>query len=669
MCKKRQKRKFDTLLERADEGVRCRQTDQRWVVNLSSRLLSRAEEDVLARGLNFAPAPKKVPVAEIVATVEDGLRRTGLPQAQLARAKIVGCLNRAKPPPTNLCPAEHKAIKKLKEDESIVIAPADKGSATVVMNRKEYDEKIRTLLTDSDTYRRLVRDPTPSQERKLNALLLPLMRAGSIPERLYYHLRSSAGKIPLLYGLPKIHKPGTPLRPIVSFVNSPTYALSKHLVHILSPLVGKSPSHVKNSAEFASFIAGQTLGQDVLLVSFDVVSLFTKVPVNLATKVAHERLSRDPLLAERTALSPGQVVGLLQFCLNATYLSYRGEMFQQVYGTAMGSPVSVTVANLVMEDVEQRALTSSDYQPPFWKRYVDDTITALPQDQIQGFHDHLNSIEPTIQFTIETEVDGTLPFLDTRVTRHTDGSLSTTVFRKKTHTDRYLDFDSHHPLAHKIAVTRTLLTRADRICTSITDRDAEKRHVSQALSNNGYPMGLVRKNWQAVSRPIPAPDHPSAPKATVVIPYVRHVSECIRRILAPLEIRTSFRPHHTLRHALVNLKDRIPLQQRAAVVYRIPCGTCSKVYVGQTGRTLDKRLKEHKRALTSGNLTQSAVAEHAAQESHTINWNEAQVVDVQPHYHQRCLLESWHIRTEASTMNRDEGTLPQAYNPLLYHPR
>ena len=109
------------------------------------------------------------------------------------------------------------------------------------------------------TYKRLPKDPTPAQERNMNAILLPLTRAVAIPEHLYYHLRSSEGKVPLLYGLPKIHKPGIPPRPTVSFVNSPTYALSKHLGSILSSVVGNSPSHVRNSADFASFIAGQTV--------------------------------------------------------------------------------------------------------------------------------------------------------------------------------------------------------------------------------------------------------------------------------------------------------------------------------------------------------------------------------------------------------------------------
>ena len=497
----------------------------------------------------------------------------------------------------------------------------------------------------------------------MNALLLSLSRAGAIPGPLYERLRSSAGKIPLLYGLPKVHKPGTPLRPIVSFINSPMYQLSKHLVSILSPLVGKSDSHVRNSAEFASFIAGQRLPSGTVLVSFDVVSLFTNVPVDLAVKVAHERLSVDTSLVERTALSADQVANLLRFCLDATFLAYRGELYQQSFGTAMGSPVSVTVANLVMEDVESRALSTHPVPPPFWKRYVDDTLTVLPQDEVQHFHEHLNSIEATIQFTIEMESEGTLPFLDTRITHHTDGSLSTTVFRKSTHTDKYLDFQSHHPLAHKVAVARTLFNRAEKICSDFPDTEKEKDHVAKALQNNGYPRRLVVRNWHPPHSQ--QPKQQDTPTATVTLPYIRHLSETIRRILAPLGIRTCFRPHRTLRQTLVRLKDRTPLQQRAGVVYRIPCGSCAKVYIGQMGRTLEHRLKEHKRALTSGNTAQSAVAEHAVDHVHEIDWKEAEVVDSHPYYRQRCALEAWHIRTEHQTMNRDEGPLPSEYNPLI----
>ena len=390
------------------------------------------------------------------------------------------------------------------------------------------------------------------------------------------------------------------------------------IIDILSPLVGRSTSHVRNSAEFSTFIAGLTLPPAMTLVSFDVVSLFTKVPTDLAAKVAKERLLMDPSLPERTALSTDEVVNLLTFCLNATYLSFRGEWYQQTFGTAMGSPVSVTVADLVMEDVEERALSACTHKPLFWKRYVDDTLSALPLDQIQAFHHHLNSIEPSIQFTIEEESLGTIAFLDTMVTRHDDGSLSTTVFRKKTHADCYLDFSSHHPLAYKVAVTRTLLTRADRICTFPRDKDAEKEHVSKALESNGYPKTVIHQHWRPSPTPAPPPSL-DMPKATITLPYVCHLAESIRRILVPLNVRVCFRPHRTLRQSLVQLKDRTPPEKKAGVVYRIPCGTCGRVYIGQTGRTFDQRLKEHKRALTSGNPAQSAVAEHAMEEMYAID--------------------------------------------------
>ena len=97
-----------------------------------------------------------------------------------------------------------------------------------------------------------------------------------------------------------MHKRGTPLRPIVSFKNSPTYALLKHLVSILSPLVGKSPSHVRNSTEFAFFITRSSINQEMTMVSFDVVTLFTKVP---ATKVAHQGLTADPSLVVRSIIT------------------------------------------------------------------------------------------------------------------------------------------------------------------------------------------------------------------------------------------------------------------------------------------------------------------------------------------------------------------------------
>ena len=179
----------------------------------------------------------------------------------------------------------------------------------------------------------------------------------------------------------------------------------------------------------------QKLRDTEFLVSFDVVSLFTRVLTTRAIQVTHERLLGNLSLSDRTSLTVEDICSLLKLCLEATYLSFRGKIYQKVHGTAMGSPVSVVVTNLMMEDIEQKALSTFHTLPRFWRQYVDDTCTILPGDLVDSFHSHLNSIDNNIQFTVEKESDRQLPFLDILLTREEDGSVSTSVYCKSTHTD------------------------------------------------------------------------------------------------------------------------------------------------------------------------------------------------------------------------------------------
>ena len=99
----------------------------------------------------------------------------------------------------------------------------------------------------------------------------------------------------------------------------------------------------------------------------------------------------------------------------------------------MGSPVSVVVVNLYMERFEQLALESAPLQPRIWRRYVDDTCCIVESGAVDDLLHHLNSIHHSIQFTVEVEREGTLPFLDTRLHRRESGDLDITVYRKPTH--------------------------------------------------------------------------------------------------------------------------------------------------------------------------------------------------------------------------------------------
>ena len=123
---------------------------------------------------------------------------------------------------------------------NIVILPADKGCVTVVMDKTNYYDKMDALVNDKQTYELLKRDPAPSLQRKLNNKIFSMRKTNTITQQTYYRLRCSVPRSPKLYGLPKLHKPQIPMRPIVSFCGSPTYELSKYLTTILQPLTNES---------------------------------------------------------------------------------------------------------------------------------------------------------------------------------------------------------------------------------------------------------------------------------------------------------------------------------------------------------------------------------------------------------------------------------------------
>ena len=153
----------------------------------------------------------------------------------------------------------------------------------------------------------------------------------------------------------------------------------------------------------------------------------------------------------------------------------------------MGSPVSAVVANLYMEFFEELALESAPERPRLWKRYVDDTCCIVQRDAMEPLLHHLNDVCPTIKFTMELEKDGSLPFLDTKLTRREDGTLNVTVFRKQTHTDRYLHFNSHHPLSAKRAAVRSLFDRARNITLQKEDLRKEEEHLTTTSNRTVIP--------------------------------------------------------------------------------------------------------------------------------------------------------------------------------------
>ena len=225
---------------------------------------------------------------------------------------------------------QHKALTELKQDQSRVVLTADKGVAMVIMDQQDYTNKAQTLLQDTNTYKVLPRDPTSYLKNKLITLFKDIKQTGGLSTQKYKQLYPTSAVPPKFYGLPKIHKAGTPLRPIVSSRGSITYGVAKELSHIIKPLVGQPPHHLKNTQHFIQQLQGKKLEPGETITSFDVKALFTSLPVQPSIQIVKQRLQQDNTLPQRTSMSIKQITSLLEFCLSHTYFLFQGKYYEQV---------------------------------------------------------------------------------------------------------------------------------------------------------------------------------------------------------------------------------------------------------------------------------------------------------------------------------------------------
>ncbi|XP_057305297.1 uncharacterized protein LOC130642226 [Hydractinia symbiolongicarpus] len=185
-------------------------------------------------------------------------------------------------------------------------------------------------------------------------------------------------------------------------------------------------------------------------------------------------------------------MSLVHIVLTKTWYLFDGNFFTQTDGVAMRGPTSSVVAEIYMQAHETTALTTADHAPRVWKRFVDDVFLIIKRAHLDVFHEHINNLHPNIQFTIEHEKNGKLPFLDILVSRN-GGNLSVSVYHKPTHTDQYLNYTSNHQMSCKESVVSSLLDRAVNVVSGENNRKKDLSHINNALLANGYSRQTIRE--------------------------------------------------------------------------------------------------------------------------------------------------------------------------------
>lgn len=560
-------------------------------------------------------------------------------------------------------------FKDFSTGQNIIITKADKGNKSVIMDQSYYDQKIDLLLKDDNYYTHLTKDPTNNIQNKMNKKISSLFQLGFIDNSLEKRLKCHTGRLPYFYGLPKIHKYNTPLRPIVNFTSSPLYALSKYLCFCLKPYTLSSNYSVNSSFNFISTLKNFIPPPDCFMFSLDVVSLYTSIPIDFAVDTIRSFINNSSI---PPPFDIDVFLDLIDFCMRQNCFRYKDKYYRQIKGTAMGSPVSVHIAEIVMQFIENEINVRLGRKIYFWSRYVDDIFVVSSFDNFDIIFSTANSVNQAIQFTSEKEINHNLSFLDVSITFNTSSTtFDTTVYRKSTHTGQYLNFSSSSPISYKRNIFKNLLKRANTHCSNNDAYNREIKIIFKDLMNNNYPKkwltSTYSKIFSSINRPQSQPainDNKKDIKFYISIPYHPGISENISRILRPYNIQASFKPQNVISSFFAHKLNPVSPLDCTNVIYQIPCSDCEAVYIGETSRTANTRIKEHQRNLES-HAQLSKLVLHALQYDHPPAFSTAKILSRNAkNYHSRIFLEGWFSSSSGSAIN-DSKPIPSEYSILL----
>ena len=348
-----------------------------------------------------------------------------------------------------------------------------------------------------------------------------------------------------------------------------------------------------------------------ILVSYDVSSLFTNVRVDETVQILVDQAFHNEWFNKtyRLQLERSDQATLLHLAVKNQLFQLDGKLYQQVDGVAMGSPLGPLMANTFMCSIE-RNLVDNHHMLSFYRRYVDDTITIQRNlTAARDFLDTLNNCHQSLNFTMESEIDGRLPFLGMEAIRNHE-HIETKVYIKPTNTGLLLHHHSHVDRRYKRSLIVTMLNRAFRLSSSWKYFVEECERLKGLFFNLRYPHGLVdsiisdfvTKKYEEINSSI-LTEYVKENVIRVVLPFKdQKSSEIVRRQLADLGsiIGKALKPmfkSRKIKEEMKTTKMKPPIVNQQRVVYRYECDLCDADYVGYTSRHLHQRVDEHKRSV------------------------------------------------------------------------
>jgi hypothetical protein len=624
--------------------------------------------------------PKVVSDVEaIVKTAEDEESQNSL------RMNLVNVLKNFKSRPTTRedpstrhitkCFNDAKSFLKSVAQEDLIVTVADKGGKTVVMPATEYKEQMENLTSDGTTYKKVNYDLTNRVQTKSNKLVTKLLEKGYITKREKMNMHRSNSVAPKLYGLPKIHKLTTldnakrekvKMRPIVSCIDSPLINLSKFMSRILHASIDQSKYNVNSSFELCQELKSIKIPPGYIIVSFDVVSLFTVIPPNLVMAIIEERWQ---IIKKHTSIDKILFLEIMKHIMDNSFFQHNDSFYLQLCGSPMGDAASPVQADFVLDFLLDECRKKFDFPIPLLKKYVDDLVLIVPENKVKYIQEVFNDFHQNIKFTVEEEMNGEIPYLDMILKREADGTIKTDWYMKPIASGRIINYLSSHPSAMKINTAKNLISRIAKL--SSDGLTAEKRRVAKSLLvANNYPSAVCNRLLHTYNRPRKPTELTTKPtifRSFANIPSVTtNIQKLANRVESNVNLRLCPSNSTTARCLYSKLKDPINSKHISNVIYKIPC-SCGKSYIGFTTQYRHCRAAQHKRGhdkifeLRGKGLNDdhpemekaldkcTALVKHVAETNHRFDFGKIETLDKGKTRMELKMLEMIHIKRNSST--------------------
>jgi len=358
-------------------------------------------------------------------------------------------------------------------------------------------QKLTKLISDTTKFKRIsesLAKYTLKIETQINVFLRKLKNEKVITENTFTEISATGSTPGILYGNPKIHKANFKtefqFRPIFASYRTPSYNLSKYLVPILNPLTHNQYT-VLNSDKFVDELVSVPSADKFFMVSFDIESLFTNIPIDETISICLDKLFGST--TTYLGFNRKYFKKLLELAVKSSFFIFNDIMYQQCEGLGMGLPLGPTLANIFMGFHEEQWLEDcpQSFKPFFYRRYVDDCFLLFDDEaSADKFLKYLNKKHKNIKFTMEKENSNKISFLDVKISRHYNEFI-TTVYRKPTFTGQTISYFSHCYFNFKINSIKTLILRAYNVCSNYTLLAKELDFLRSLFFINGYPRSLL----------------------------------------------------------------------------------------------------------------------------------------------------------------------------------